>query len=88
MRSITPGYTETDIKNLIESASSSVSPDMEQGHFWLPESVHKKRDIYRQIAVAYAMLTLYAFLPWKLTIGDLTMELRGHCFPLLKDITT
>ena len=88
MRSITPGYMETDIKTLIESAPSSVSPDVEQSHFWFPEFVERRRDIYRQIAVAYAMLTLYAFLPWKLTIGDLTMELWEHYFPLLKHITT
>jgi hypothetical protein len=87
MRSITPGYMETDIKFLIESTSSTVSPDEEQVHFEFPQSVDRKREIYRQIAVAYAMMTLYLFPPRKLTIGDSTMELQGHYFRLLKDIT-
>ena len=63
LRSITPGYRETDIQTLIESAPVPSSPEEEREVFSFPDSVERKRELYRQIAVSYAALTLYSLSP-------------------------
>lgn len=70
LRSITPGYHETDIQTLIESAPVPSSPEEEREGFSFPGSLEIKRELYRQIAVSYAALTLYFLSGGNLMIGD------------------
>ena len=64
LRSITPGYRETDIQTLIESAPAPPSPEDERDVFSFPDPLERKRELYRQIAVSYGALTLYYPFPF------------------------
>ena len=64
LRSITPGYCETDIELLSMEAGRprlerSMSEDSEREVSTFPDSVERKRELYRQIAVSFSALTLY-----------------------------
>ena len=69
LRSITPGYRETDIQLLtMEAGRPSLhrSPSIEEEKDFIlnePDRREKRCEIYRQIAVSYSALTLY--LPFK-----------------------
>jgi len=68
LRSITPGYRETDIQLLSMEAGKpslnrSMSEDSEAQVSSFPDPVERKWEIYRQIAVSYSALTLY--LSWE-----------------------
>src|SRR5271154_5457826 len=63
-RSTTLGYCETDIQLLSMEAGKprlerSMSEDSERAVSTFPESVERKRELYRQIAVSFSALTLY-----------------------------
>ena len=64
LRSITHGFCETDIELLAMEAGRprlerSMSEDSEREVSTFPDSVERKRELYRQIAVSFSALTLY-----------------------------
>jgi hypothetical protein len=64
LRSITPGYRETDIQLLTMEATRPTfqqipSSESEREVSTYPDVAEQKREIYRQIAVSFSSFTLY-----------------------------